>query len=91
MPETITKVLHFDGEPRQVQVRPIPTVCRTDFAADVIDPDGCGGSAWICPACHQGDDCPEVGSDECRPGLPGAITCVCVEGQRGNWCPSTLL
>ncbi|ONK09458.1 hypothetical protein [Streptomyces sp. MP131-18] len=83
------KTLLFGGSIREVDVRPIPTVCRTDHANDTLDREGCGGTGWICPACHQGDDCPTVGSDDCEPGTAGAQSCVCVDGQSGNWNPST--
>ncbi|HEX5568577.1 MAG TPA: hypothetical protein VFY14_16910, partial [Streptomyces sp.] len=77
---TIEKTLTFNGEPETVFVRPIPTVCRTNMAEDVIDADGCGGTGWVCPACHEGDDCPTVESDECAPGTTDAQACVCVDG-----------
>ncbi|WP_405824231.1 hypothetical protein OG705_29190 [Streptomyces sp. NBC_00838] len=82
---SIEKTLTFDGGPETILVRPIPTVCRTDMANNVIDPDGCGGTGWICPVCHEGDDCPTVGSDERQPGTAGAQSCVCIDEQSCNW------
>ncbi|MBL1115474.1 hypothetical protein JK364_24190 [Streptomyces sp. 110] len=86
---TIEKILTFDGRPEAVLVRPIPAACRTNMATDIVDRDGCGGTGWICPTCHEGDDCPTVESDECEPGTSGAQPCVCVDGQTGNWEPSS--
>lgn len=86
---TIEKTLTFDGEPETILVRPIPIACRTSMAEDNVDRDGCGGTGWICPACHEGDDCPTVGSDDCAPGTGEAQACVCADGVSGNWQPST--
>lgn len=86
---SVETTLTFNGKRETVLVRPIPITCRTNMAVDVIDEDGCGGTGWICPVCHEGDDCPTVESDECEPGTEGAQSCVCMDGQSGNWSPSS--
>jgi hypothetical protein len=86
---TVEKTLYFGGQPQTWLVRPIPTTCRTTSDRKVMDEEGCGGTGWICPACHEGDDCPTVGSDTCRPGTAGALSCVCPAVQSGDWEPST--